>query len=188
MLIRPRRARPIAMKSSRRDKGSVVRILQGIVVMGLGIVFIIANANTDSPYKEISERVQNFYVKTVNGLYNSNILNISSDPQDLFVFDKNALHPTLKDKFFKGEEIDIHYLDETPKTIVAFQFYDQYGNPLTLYTTSVYQPEQQNPSVISVGFFIGVGLAIVGVLVFAFALYHAMSTRRSKRSGLVSAS
>ncbi|MGZ3630984.1 MAG: hypothetical protein ACXVDN_25430 [Ktedonobacteraceae bacterium] len=156
--------------------------------MGLGIVFIIANANTGSPYKEISGRVQNFYVKTVNGLYNSNILNISTDPQDLFIFDKNALHPPLKDKFFKGEEIDIHYLDETPKTIVAFQFYDQYGNALTLYTTSLYQPEKQNPSVSSVGFFIGVGLAIVGFLMFGFAFHYAISTRRSKRSGLVSSS
>lgn len=179
MLIRPRKARPIAMKSSRSDKGSVVRMLQGIVVMGLGIVFIIANANTGSPYKEISGRVQNFYVKTVNGLYNSNVLNISSDPQDLFVFDKNALHPTLKDKFFKGEEIDIHYLDETPKTIVAFQFYDQYGNTLTLHTTSIYQPEQQNSSVIRVGFSIGAGLAIVGLLMFGFALYHTVKSRRS---------
>jgi len=188
MLIRPRRARPIAMKSSRRDKGSVVRILQGLVVMGLGIVFIIANANTDSPYKEISGRVQNFYVKTVNGLYNSNILNISTDPHALFVFDKNALHPALKDKFFKGEEIDIHYLDETPKTMVAFQFYDQYGNALTLYTTSIYQPEKQNPSVTGVGFFIGVGLAIAGLLMFGFALYYAINQRRSKASGLASSS
>ena len=186
MLIRPRRARPIIIKSSKRDKGSIVRMLQGIFVIGLGIVFIIANANTGSPYKEISGHVQNFYVKTVNGLYNSNILNISTDPQDLFVFDKNALHPPLKDKFFKGEEIDIHYLDETPKTIVAFQFYDQYGNALTLYTTSLYQPEKQNPSVISVGFFIGVGLAIVGLLMFGFALYHTIKNRRSKASGLAS--
>jgi len=156
---------------SLNDKGSIVRMLQGIFVLGLGIVFIIANANTGNPYKEIAGRVQNLYVKTINGQYNANILNISTDPQDLFVFDKNALHPTWNDKFFKDEEIDVHYLDETPKTIVAFQFYDQYGNPLSLYTTSVYQPEQQNPSVIS-----------------AFALYHAISTRRSKRSGLVSSS
>ena len=161
-------------------------MLQGIFVMGLGIVFIIANANTGSPYKEISGHVQNLYVKTVNGQYNSNILNISTDPQDLFVFDKNALNPPWKDKFFKGEEVDIHYLDETPKTIVAFQFYDQYGNPLTLYTTSVYQPEQQNPSVISVGFVIGVGLAIVGLLIFGFALYHAINNRRKKLPNLIS--
>ena len=79
LIFRTRRARPINIKSSKSDKGPFVRMLQGIVVMGLGIVFIIANANTGSPYKEISGRVQNFYVKTVNGLYNSNILNISTD-------------------------------------------------------------------------------------------------------------
>jgi len=157
--------------------------------MGFGIVFIIANANTgSSPYKEISGRVQNLYVHTINGQYNSNILNISTDPQDLFVFDKNALHPTWNEQFYKGEEIDIHYLDKTPKTIVAFQFFDQYGNPLTLYTTSIYQPEQQNPSVISVGFVIGVGLTIVGLLMLGFALYHAINNRRNKRSDLVSSS
>ncbi len=122
MLIRPRRARPINIKSSERDKGSLMRMLQGIVVLGFGIIFIVANANTvGSPYKVLSGHVLKSYEKTIDGQYNSNYLNLSTDPQDLFVFDKNAFHPTWNGQVYLGSEVEIHYLDKTPKTIVAFQ-------------------------------------------------------------------
>jgi hypothetical protein len=156
-------------------------MLQGVSFIALGIVFIVANANTvSSPYKEISGRVQILYVHTIDGRYDSTFLKINSDPQDLFIFDKNALHPAWNERFYQGEEIDIHYLDKTPKKIVAFQFYDQYGNPLTFYTTSDYQPQQLNPSVIKVGFVIGAALSIIGLLMLGFALYNNINDRRKK--------
>lgn len=184
--FRTPRAKPVIKKSSPRNKGSVVRMLQGIFVMGLGIVFIIANANTGSQYKEISGHIQDSYVHSINGQYDSNILAVNTDPQDLFIFNKNALHPAWNEHYYKGEEIDIHYIDETPKTVVAFQFYDQYGNPLTQYTTSNYQPDQQSKAVTNVGFVIGAALSTIGLLMLGFAIFHARNNKRSKSPGLVS--
>lgn len=184
--FRTRRAKPVIKKSSPRDKGSIARILQGIFVIGLGFVFIIANANTGNQYQEISGHIQDSYVHTINGQYNSNILTINTDSQDLFIFNKNALHPAWNEQFYKGEEIDIHYIDETPKTVVAFKFYDQYGNPLTQYTTSNYQPNQQSVSVTNVGFVIGAVLSTIGLLILGFAIFYASNNRRSKHPGLVS--
>jgi hypothetical protein len=178
--FRTRRAKPVIKKSSQRDKGSITHILQGIFVLVLGLVFIIANANPGIQYKEISGRIQDLYEHTINGQYNSNWLSIYSDPQDIFIFDKNALHPAWNYQFFKGEQIDIYYVDEIPKTVVALQFYDQLGDQLTKYTTSDYQPNQQSTPLTNIGFDIGVVLSIIGLLMIGFALYHAINNRRRK--------
>ena len=139
-------------------------------------------------YKEISGRIQDLYVHTINGQYHSNWLHINTDPQDLFIFDKNALHPAWNDQFFKGEQIDIYYVDETPKTVVALQFYDKLGDPLTKYTASDYQPNQQSTPLTNIGFDIGVVLSNIGLLMIGFAIYHANNNRRRKRPDMVTSS
>src|SRR5713101_679790 len=93
-------------------------VLQGLFFIGLGIFFLVINWG--SPYKEMTGHVQNWYDYTnVDGQYNASYLQISTDPTDLFIFDKNALHLALTDQLFKNERVDIYYSYPSPKRIVA---------------------------------------------------------------------
>ncbi len=176
--FRTPRARPVIKKDSPRDRGSITRVLQGMFFLGLGLVLMFVQATPDNQYHVVSGKITDLYVHTVNGQYDSNWLHISTDPQDLFLFDKNALHPKWDAQLFKGELVDIYYIDQTPKRVVALQLYDQFGVPLTKYTTSDYQPNQQSTPVTNAGFDIGVVLSMIGLLMIGFAVYKAIQVRQ----------
>ncbi len=71
-----------------------------------------------------------------------------------------------------------YYFDQTPKRMVALQLYDQFGVPLTKYTTSDYQPNQQGTPVTNAGFDIGAVLSMISLLMIGFAVYKAIPVRQ----------
>lgn len=169
--IRPRK-KPVFKKTS------WPQIFQGVFILALGVVFMIANAGNGSPYKQISGHILDEYVHTLNNRYDSNWLHITTDPSDLYLFDKNTLHPTWTDPIFKGERVDIYYVDDTPRRIVALQLYDLYGNPWKKFTTTEYDSSVHSPH-INFGFDIGIGLVVVGLVVAGYAIYRVFITWRA---------
>lgn len=180
--FRTRRGRPVIKKSSPRDKASLTRIFQGLFFIALGCVFIVANASTTNPNKEITGHITKLYEHTLNGHYDSNWLQINTDPQELYIFDKNALHPAWKGQFYSGARIDIYYIDETPRRVIALQFYDPFGDPTTKYTTDAYHASQPSMPLSSVGLDIGLILALIGLGMIALTITHRVGAFRRKRS------
>jgi hypothetical protein len=180
--FRTRRATPVFKKSSPRDKASMTRIFQGLFFIALGLVFIVANASSSNPNKEITGHITQLYEHTVNGQYDSNWLQINTDPQNLYIFDKNALHPAWNNKFFIKERVDIYYLDETPRRVTALQFYDLFGDPTTKYTTDAYQPNQPGMPLTSTGLDIGLVLALIGLFLIGLTVKYRITAFLTKRS------
>ena len=139
----------------------VVRILQGLFIIGIGIFLIVVNSG--SPYKGITGRIQDISAFSPEGQNYTSYLQISTDPNDLFIFDKNALHPFWNGQFFKNERVDVYYSDTTPKRIVALQMYDLFGNPTTKFTTTDYTNSQNTSPLSNIGLDIGVILSLLGV-------------------------
>src|SRR5579871_1123349 len=120
----------------RRSKIPGKNIWQGVFLVVIGIALIASNA-AGSPYKEITGHITGGYAHSVNGVYDATYLQISTDPGEFFIFDKNTLTPTWITPFLHAR-VDIYYSDGTPKHVAAIQMYDLYGNPTTKYTTSEY--------------------------------------------------
>ncbi len=155
----------------------ILRILQGLCMIGIGIFLLVVNLG--SPYKEISGHIQNITSPTDSyGEHNMDYLQINTDPNTLYIFDKNALHPAWNDQFFKNERVDVYYSDGTPRRIGALQMYDLSGNPTTKFTTSDYTNSQNASPISNIGLDIGVILLLFGGLWAGNAIFKLVRTRR----------
>ncbi len=163
----------IAMSERPEQKkalNSVWFVLQGPFFIGIGIVFLVLNLG--SPYKEMTGYVQNWYDQmNAEGQYAASYLQISTASNDLFIFDKNALHPG---QLFKNERVDVYYSYPLPYRIVALQMYDRFGHPTTKFTTTDYTVRQNasplnNPGRDIGGILILLGTLWTGVVVFVLA-------------------
>jgi len=152
---------PVVRSRFKRYFNPVVRVLQGLCILGIGIFLIMVNAG--SPYKEITGHIQDISAFSRDGQNYTSYLQINTDPNDLFIFDKNALHPFWNGQFFKNERIDIYYSNTTPKRIGALQMYDLFGSPTTKFTTTDYTNSQNASPLSNVGLDIGVILILLGI-------------------------
>lgn len=151
--------------------------LQGLFVIGIGILFVVFNAG--NPYKEISGHIQNLYGETnVDGQYGASYLQIGTSPNELFIFDENALHPGWNGQFFKNERADVYYRDGTPKRLVALQMYDLSGNPTTKFVTTDYADSQNASPISNIGLDVGVILILSGALWACSAIFKLVRTHR----------
>ena len=153
-------------------------ILQGLFLVVIGIAFIASNA-TGSPYKEITGHITGGYVHTINGVYDATYLQISTGPNEFFIFDKSTLTPAWNTPVLHAR-VDIYYSDGTPKHVVAIQMYDVYGDPTTKYTTSEYLNNQQASPVSKIGLDVGVILVVLGVLWSGNAIFKLVKSRRQQ--------
>ncbi len=155
----------------------VFRILQGLCMIGIGIFLLVVNSG--SPYKEITGHVQDITSLTnANEQYDVRYLQISTDPNTLYIFDKNALHPTWTNQFFKNARVDVYYSDATPRRIGALQMYDLSGRPTTKFTTTDYTNSQNASPISNIGLDIGVILLLLGVLWAGNAIFKLVRTLR----------
>ena len=167
-------------KVFRRGKIPGLRIIQGLFIIIVGVAFIASNANNSS-FKEITGHIQNDYAHTTNGVYDATYLQISTDPNNLYIFDKNAFTPAWTDPVYKNERVDIYYSDDTPKHIVALQMYDPFGNLTTKYTTGDYINSLHASPVSNVGLDVGVILIALGAFWAGNAIYKLVRARRQQR-------
>jgi hypothetical protein len=153
---------PIDRSRLKRYFKSLMHVLSGLFIIGIGIFLLVVNAG--SPYKEITGHVQeDMPAYSQDGQSRTSYLRISTDPNDLFILDKNALQPTWNGQFFKNERVDVYYSGDTPKRIVALQVYDLFGRPTTKFTTTDYINSQNASPISNVGLDIGVILVLLGV-------------------------
>jgi hypothetical protein len=150
---------PIVRSCFKRYFNPVVRVLQGLFIIGIGIFLIVVNSG--SPYKEITGHIQDISAFSRDGQDYTSYLQISTDPNELFIFDKNW--PFWNGQFFKNERVDVYYRDTTPKLIVALQIYDLFGRPTTKFTTTDYANSQNASPLSNVGLDIGVILILLGI-------------------------
>ena len=156
-----------------KASGPLWRILQGMFVIGIGIVLIVLNAS--SPYKEITGTFQ-----SITDLNGSSYLKISTTPSELYVFDQAALHPAWTGTLtVKNERVDVYYnSDETPKRIIALQMYDLTGHPTTKYTTAEYTTSLNASPLSNIGLDVGVLLIVLGALWVGRGVFLLLRTRR----------
>jgi hypothetical protein len=149
------------------------RILQGIFVLGIGIVFIVINSS--SPYKETTGTIQ-----SISDLNGSSYLRLNANPGDLYIFDKSALHPAWTGQFtVTYERVDIYYnSDDTPKRIVALQMYDLAGHPTMKYTTAEYTDSLNTSPLSNISLDAGVVLILLGALWAGRGVFLLFRTRR----------
>jgi hypothetical protein len=165
-------------KKFQRSKIPGWNILQGLFLVIIGIAFIASNA-AGSPYKEITGHITSGYTHTINGVYDATYLQINTDPNEFFIFDKNTLTPAWATPVLHAR-VDIYYSDGTPKHVVAIQTYDVYGDPTTRYTTSEYLNYQQQSPVSNIGLDVGVILIALGVLWSGNAIFKLVKKRRQQ--------
>lgn len=173
--VRPR-SRAEMQKMFQRGKIPGLRIIQGLFIIIIGIAFIASNANKSS-FKEITGHIQKDYAHTINGVYDATYLQISADPNDLYIFDKSTFNPAWTDPTIANERVDIYYTDDTPKHIVALQMYDPFGSPTVKYTTSDYLNSQHVLPVSNVGII----LIALGAVWSGSAIYKLVRIRRQQR-------
>jgi hypothetical protein len=86
---------------------------------------------------------------------------------------------------FKRERVDVYYVDGVPRRVVALQLYNQFGDPTTKFTTIDFDNNQNTPQT-NVGFDIGIGILIVGLLITGFAVFNFIKSIHSQRDTLLS--
>ena len=152
---------PVVKGSLKRSFYSVIHILPGFLLIGLGIFLLMVNSG--SPYKEITGHVQkSITINSQDGQSGISYLQISTDPNDLFILYKNSLHPSWNGQFFKNERVGVYYSGDTPKRIGALQMYDLSGRPTTKFFTNDYMNSQKTSPLSNTGLDIGVILILVG--------------------------
>ena len=172
------KSRAEMQKKFRRSRIPGWNIWQGVFLMVIGVAFIASNAS-GSPYKEITGHITDGYAHGVNGVYDATYLQISTDPDEFFIFDKNTLTPAWTTPYIHAR-VDIYYSDGTPKHVAAIQMYDLYGNPTTKYTTSEYRNNQQAPPASNIGLDVGILLVVLGVLWTGNAIFKLVKTYRQR--------
>ncbi|HEU0004261.1 MAG TPA: hypothetical protein VFQ36_25375 [Ktedonobacteraceae bacterium] len=177
--VRPRSSAEM-QKIFQRGKIPGLRIIQGLFIIIIGIAFIASNANNSS-FKEITGHIQKDYAHTTNGLYDATYLQISTDPDDLYIFDKSTFSPAWTDPTVANERVDIYYTDDTPKHIVALQMYDPFGSPTVKYTTGDYISSLRASPISNVGLDVGIILIALGALWAVSAIYKFVRVRRQQR-------
>ncbi len=151
--------------------------LQGLFVIGIGIILVAFNGG--NPYKQMTGHVQNIYQETnVNGEYGASYLQVGTNPDDLFIFNKNALHPAWNGQLSKNEKVDIYYNDGTPKQLVALQTYGPSGNMTMKFVTTDYINNQNASPISNTGLDIGVILILLGALWAGSAVLRLVRTHR----------
>lgn len=165
-------------KERKRGLKPLWRILSVLFILGLGIVFLAFNWG--SPYKEIHGRFKGATQIQVAGVA-ENYLQISTDPNDLLSIDDSTLHPTLTypyHQLFKGEQLDVYYVDGTPKIVAAIQTYDHSGRQTTEYATADYTYNLHASPISNIGRDAGVILIVLGTLWAGVAASELVRTRR----------
>ncbi len=173
------KSRAEIQKKFRRSKIPGWNILQGLFLVVIGVAFIASNA-TGSPYKEITGHITSSYAHTDNGVYDATYLQISTNPNEFFIFDKNTLTPAWTAPFLHAR-VDMYYSDGTPKHVVAIQMYDIYGNLTTKFTTSEYRNNQQASPTSNIGLDVGLILVVLGALWIGKAIFKLVKTYRQRR-------
>ncbi len=167
-------------KKFRRNTIPGWNVLQGLFLVVIGVAFIVSNA-TGSPYKEITGHIIGGYEHTINGAYDATYLQINTDPNDFYIFDKTTLTPTWTSPILH-ERVDIYYNDTTPKHIVAIQMYDLYGDPTTKFTTSEYLNNQPASPISNIGLDIGVILVVLGAVWTGNAVFKLIRKFRQRKT------
>jgi hypothetical protein len=174
----------IAMSERTQQKkalNSVWLVLQGPFFIAIGIVFLVLNLS--SPYKEMTGYVQNWYDQmNAEGQYAASYLQISTASNDLFIFDKNALHPG---QLFKNERVDVYYSYPLPYRIVALQLYDSSGHPTTKFTTTDYTASQHASPLNNPSLDIGGILILLGTLWISVVVFVLVKTRLQLKRALI---
>ena len=132
-----------------------------------------------NPYKQMTGYIQNFYqVTNINGEYGASYLQVGTNPDDLFMFNNNALHPAWDGQFFKNEKVDVYYIDGTPRRLVALQMYGPSGNLTKKFVTTDYFNSQNASPISNTGLNIGVILILSGALWAGSAVLRLVRTHR----------
>ena len=175
--VRPRTSAEM-QKVFQRGKIPGLRIIQGLFIILIGVAFIASNAASSS-YKEITGHITATYEHIIGGVYDASDLQINTDPNEFYIFDKNTLHPAWTDPVI-NERVDIYYIDGTPKHIIALQMYDLFGSPTTKFTTSDYINSQNASPLSNVGLDVGVILIALGMWLAGNAVFKLVKARRQR--------
>lgn len=163
-----------------RYRGPLSVLVQGMLVVIIGLALVLFNLNDNVSYQKITGHVVNAYEETDSfGQYSSSWVQLDSS-KDLFNFDKDGLHPAASQPFIRGQEITIYYTNDTPPQVAAIQFYNQFGDPTT---KDVSDPYQQNPNTYSIGIgpIPGLVVLLIGLLVIAFGGFKYKQARDHMR-------
>lgn len=177
---------PIDRSRLKRYFKSFMHVLSGLFIIGIGIFLFVVNVG--SPYKEISGHVLlDTPANSQNGPSSTSYVRMSTDPNDLFILDANALHPTWNGQFFKNERVDVYYSSAMPYRIGALQMYDLSGRPTTKFTTTDYTNSLNASPISNVGLDSGVLLVLLGVsYLFCWAAIFIKGNLRQSPVGAVS--
>ncbi len=161
------------------DKSSSTRIAQGLFFLVLGAIIVFVNLNTGNSIQKTTGHISNEYEHTVNSVYDANWLELTTSGE-LYVFDKNVFTPPWNEnKIFKGQRVDIYYLDAMPKQLVALQLYDVSGNSEQEFITPYFKAHFNQPPQITVPFIIGICMTIFGLCWFWWGIWL-FAVRRMK--------
>ncbi|MBV9257256.1 MAG: hypothetical protein JO215_04450 [Ktedonobacteraceae bacterium] len=168
------------------DKNPGTRIAQGIFFLLLGAIIVFVNLHTDNSIQKTTGRIGSEYEHTVANAYDADWLGLLGS-NDLYIFDRRVFSPSWNDNaVFKGQHVDIYYLDETPKRVVAIQLYDASGRPEQEFTTSYFKTHSNQPPQVTVAFIVGVCITIFGLCwfwwgIWLFATRRIQATARANR-------
>lgn len=154
----------------RSTRGPVSLVLEGALLILIGVVIAVLNANNTGHIQKVSGRI--------DSVDNTGSTLTLAGQQDLYNYVQSDFNTSWVPN--AGDQVVLHYEDTTPKLIVAIQEYDQSGHLIAQAETASYQ---QNPNTYAKpGIPLGVPIAIivVGVLLAAVGVYRLVRYRMDR--------
>lgn len=161
-------------------RGPLSVMVQGMLIAFIGLALVVFNLHDYAPYQKLSGHIIKAYeeTNTLDGSYSSSWVQLDSS-NNLYNFNKNDFQPPVAG-FFKGEQLDLYYIQQTPPLVVAIQSYDQFGSLATKYEAQMYR---QTPNSYSTGMGPVPGLVILllGAAALAFGAFMYKRARDRRR-------
>jgi hypothetical protein len=159
-------------------RGPIALILQGMVIVLVGLIMILGSLNNTASYLKASGHLETAYINQYDANQGAYLKLAGS--QELYSATLADLHPAWDGQFFKNQRVDIYYEDRQPKVVVAMQLYDQFGEPALKLTTTTYD---QNPTTYQIGAItpqVGIVVLVAGLVVTGiFAFVYIMRRRNT---------
>src|SRR5690242_9378820 len=113
-----RRARSPINSYLRSTRGPVSLVLEGALLILIGVVIAVLNANNTGHIQKVSGRI--------DSVDNTGSTLTLAGQQDLYNYVQSDLNTSWVPN--EGDQVTLYYEDTTPKLIVAVQEYDQSGH------------------------------------------------------------
>ena len=153
-------------------RGPRAILLQGMVVIVIGLILTLANLNNTVNYQKTTGLVDSVVTDGYLKLQGSDTL---------YAYVPGDFHPTWDGTFFAGQKVDIYYEAGNPNVVEALELYDVSDVPSLKLTTATYDQNSQTYQKGVISPQIGLGILVIGLILTAIGASIMIVRSRQRR-------